>query len=227
MTYDEWITAVFDHRVTEPAWYFKHRNEAPVELWRLDKHPEAAVQLITRTFQEIGKLPQRFSDGQIADGLNFIVNSSCSNLGFVIFDIDNEVSKSTRLKCIEAIYTVYKDLFAVRCSPHLGHTLFKSDASVNPLNMICYMWWDVAPVYARPEQPRHAEFDKAILAVMGKTLTINSEPCREGALHGLVHWASAYPEEVTALIDHNLGEKIRISPALKSYARYAKRGSVQ
>lgn len=227
MTYDEWIAAVFDHRVTDPAWYFKSDDEASAELWHLPEHPEAAVQLITRTFQESGKLPDRFSDGQIAAGLNFIINTACSNLPQTIFDINNNVNPLIRWKCIEAIYTVYKELFAKRCSPHLGHNQFRQDPSINPLNSVCYMWWEVAPVYARREQPRYAELDQAVLRVMGQTLTINSEPCREGALHGLGHWSYKYPEAVTALINDHLDKHVRLSPSLKSYARNAKRGMIQ
>ena len=226
MTYDDWITAVFDHGVTKPAWFFKAQNEAPAALWRLDKHPAAAVQLITRTFQECGSLPERFSDGQIADGLNFIINASCSNLGFAIFDVDNNIDIAARLHCIQAIYIVYKALFAVRCSPHLGHTMYTHDPAMNPLNGVCYMWWDVAPVYARPDNPRYAELDQAVLKVLGKTLAIKSEPCREGALHGLGHWADGYPEAVAEIIDRGLAKKSGISSTLKAYARSAKRGAV-
>ncbi|MEO8397265.1 MAG: hypothetical protein ABI700_29990 [Chloroflexota bacterium] len=223
MIYDEWITAIFDHAVTDPAWYFQG-YEAP-ELWDLTRQPETAVQLMTQTFGESGNLPQTFSDGQIADGINYIINNSCSDLPFAIYEIENGVPLEARLKCLESFYSVYQQLFAPRCSPDLGHTIY-DNRPVSPLNYPCYMWWDMTPISGHPDDPRYVEIDQTILNVMAKTLTIDSLPCCEGALHGLGHWHDKYPQQVEAIIDAFLAEDREVSRRMRSYALAARTGGI-
>ena len=53
---------------------------------------------------------------------------------------------------------------------------------------------------------RSRPVDEAILRVLGETLELDSEPCREGALHGLGHWYVRPPRpRVRAIIDQWLG----------------------
>jgi hypothetical protein len=68
--------------------------------------------------------------------------------------------------------------------------------------------------------------DDAILTVMARTLDLDSEPCREGALHGLGHWHRVHPGWTTAIIDGWLEGGPRISLELRQYAMNARGGCV-
>ena len=68
--------------------------------------------------------------------------------------------------------------------------------------------------------------DDAILHVMARTLRLESEACRESALHGLGHWHRAHPDRTTRIIDGWLAGAPRISPELRQYALGARRGCV-
>jgi hypothetical protein len=68
--------------------------------------------------------------------------------------------------------------------------------------------------------------DEVLLDVMTRTLGLESEPCREGALHGLGHWHRAYPDRTTTIIDEWLKGEPCISPDLRQYAMSARSGCV-
>jgi hypothetical protein len=78
-----------------------------------------------------------------------------------------------------------------------------------------------------PAGPALDSVDTVILQVLAETLRLESEPCREGALHGLGHWHSYYPGPTAAIVEAWLGSRPRISPELLQYARNAQAGCVQ
>jgi hypothetical protein len=94
-----------------------------------------------------------------------------------------------------------------------------------PLNSICYMWWDVLPVYGRPDEPEQQAFDETVLNVLERILGLESMACREGALHGLGHWRSYYPERVERTVDRFI-TSARPEGALLEYARQARGGCI-
>ena len=89
------------------------------------------------------------------------------------------------------------------------------------------MWWDVMPLAAlsKPSapDPRH----DACLAVMRGALALPNLACQESALHGLGHWARAYPEFTAATIDAYLAANSKLRPELLRYANSARAGCVQ
>ena len=95
------------------------------------------------------------------------------------------------------------------------------------LNQVCYMWWDIIPLAAssKPRQPD--PIHEASLAVMRATLRLPNPACQESALHGLGHWAHAYPEFTAATIDAYLAANPKLRPELVRYAQAARSGCVQ
>lgn len=85
---------------------------------------------------------------------------------------------------------------------------------------------DRSEVEARVAKARLRSVDDVILYVMERTLRLESEPCREGALHGLGHWHLEYPERTKAIIDRCLAERPAISPELYAYAWQARAGQI-
>jgi hypothetical protein len=102
----------------------------------------------------------------------------------------------------------------------------QTEYEANPLNSICYMWWDIAPLYGKSGDPAREALDDAALEVMEKCLSLPAPACQEGALHGLGHWQHAYPERVTTAINAYLNASASLPPELVAYARNARRGCV-
>jgi hypothetical protein len=100
------------------------------------------------------------------------------------------------------------------------------EPGANPLNLVCYMWWDIIPITGRPDDPKRKEFDQAILRVMKSTLQLDSTACRESALHGLGHWQHDYPERVGEIIDKFSMSQRELPEKLRAYMINAYTGCV-
>ncbi len=217
--FNNWIKYIFDHPVTEPAWYWEEEDD-----WVWDIPPAATVAYITTAFENAKQVFEPFSDAQLNQGLWYLISNSCSNQIFALLQLENGVPWLDRQRCIRSIFTLFQQCIAKRCSPHLGHL---DEPNANPLNSVCYMWWDIFPWYGHPREPMYQEIDEEFINVMQMTLQLNSDPCRESALHGLGHWQIYYPEKITAIIDDFLARNPRIRPELKKYALNARVGYVQ
>lgn len=214
-SFEEWLIHVFDHPPQKRGWWW---NEDAID-WNVP--PSDTIAFLTETFQESASLLNRFTETQMAEGMEYISDMACSNIARTL--LDESVPLPLRKKAIKSIQNVYSDCFAVRCSPLLCH-LEKTLGP--PLNGVCYMWWDVFPILGEPENAALAELDKECLAVMEFALGLESVACRESALHGLGHWALEYPDFVHRVIDGfivlNPGER----PELLAYAKNAREGNV-
>jgi hypothetical protein len=184
--------------------------------------PERVVQHLTLLFRDPVPALKPFTAGQIAQGIEYLVSNSCSNYMYHV--IEQVVPWNDRRECIRAIPRLFASFFAERCSEGLSH---RGEATANPLNGICYMWWDVMPYWGRGNQPAYAEQDREFLGAMERILTLRSLACQESALHGLGHWHLYYPQNVEVIIDHFLEEHPRLRPELRLYAEHARTGSVQ
>ncbi|RYX82111.1 hypothetical protein EON83_21090 [bacterium] len=212
MTFSEWITYVFDHPVSEPLqeWYW----DSAWEDW--DGPAETIVDYVTRTFNQSGTLLSPFSDGQVNQGLNYLINFSCSS--YMVALQGEVVSLEDRLRCIDSMATLFKDCFATRCTPYLSHL---DEPGVSPLNSVCYMWWDTLPLHGlahhHPEWPSGPTVDQHILAVIEQGLNL-SEACVESSLLGLGEWGHYYPEKIQQIIDDFIEANPGLRPELRNFA---------
>jgi hypothetical protein len=214
LTYEEWVRHVFDHDVHKPEWHF----DLDADYW--DGPHTLTIIYMTRLFQESLSLVENYSDAQINQGLWYIAHNACSNCMFALTDAS--VPMPDKIACVQAMFPLYRDLFARRCTPDLGH---RSEGD-NPLNLACYMWWDLLPLTAAPHDGQRGAFDKAVLEVMRQILELDSPACQEGALHGLGHWARDYPGQVKTIIENYLQRSHNLRPELVDYARSAQAGCV-
>ena len=226
-SFEQWITFVFDHPVSErgkPAWY--HNIDDDTEWWNLVDYPETTVDYLTSLFENASTILTPYSDAQLKQGFWFLVDNSCSDHMFTLLNLS--VPWPKRKRCLTSMFTLFEGFFAPRCSSHLSHldTTETDTSMVSPLNMVCYMWWDLLPIYGKPEEPDRSEFDAACLEVMRLTLDLDSDAGRESALHGLGHWKYAYPQKVQGIIDAWLEHHQEVSDELKIYALAARRGRV-
>jgi hypothetical protein len=218
LSFEGWLTYVFDHPVrvdNAKAWYWDiDRDE-----WHED--PADAIRFMTQAFENAAEVFQPYSDAQLNQGLWFIVSSSCSNHMLALSDAS--VPWPAQQLCIYSIHQLYEQCFAKRCSPHLSHL---NEPGANPLNLVCYMWWDIMPIYGHPDDPIWKEMDEDILRVMESTLQLDSIPGRESALHGLGHWQHYYPERVGEIINKFSMSQRELPEKLKAYMINAYTGNV-
>jgi hypothetical protein len=217
LSFDEWIEHAFSHEVRfqRLAWFF----DADHDWW--DPQPVEAVAYLTRLFEQPLASLERFSDGQIAQGLTYLVSTSASgDRGWLC---SNKVPVSHRVRCIEAIASLFNQLFDQRCTPHLSHL---SETGAGALNTVCYMWWKEFPCIALPDDPHFDVLHDSALRTMERILHLASLPCPESALHGLGHWYRSYPIQTTAIIDRFLAARPDLDPRLMTYARSARCGCV-
>lgn len=205
---------MFDHPATEPAWYWA--LDAPNREWQ----PAQVAMHIAQTFEDSGRLLARFSDEQLKQGFWFLISNDCSEFMYAL--VDFSVAISLRLRALNSFLPVFEQVMAARCSPHLSHL---DGLGANPLNSICYMWWDILPIHGCPEDPTRAGFDAEVLVLLRRLLAIPHDACRESALHGISEWSTYYPQ-VQEIVDEFLMVTPGLRPELIAYAQRAKVGNV-
>ena len=206
MSFDDWVRAWFDH---PDDWDWLDEYDLP------ELEPSDTLAYATQLFNNAGRLLAPYTDTQIGNSLWAFINE----MGCPLYVLqDTEQPAMARRACLKSIYRVYKEIFAVRCTEALGN---RSERS-GKLNTVCYMWWDIFPLYngACPE------LDVAALTVMERTLALPHAACQESALHGLGHWHYANPARVQGIVDAFLVTPKRHRPELVSYARAARAGQV-
>jgi hypothetical protein len=218
LSYEEWIDYVFDHAVpfNEPKWY--HGSDE--DWWH--PRPEQAIDYLTRLFENPAPLADQFADSQIGQGLWYLIDNGAG--AHCAYLINGAVPIEDRVACIEAMQSLFARLFQPRCTPILRHL---DEPGGDLLNGVCYMWWDIIPLaaFSKPRQPD--PIHEATLGVMRATLRLPNPACQESALHGLGHWARAYPEFTAATIDAYLAANPKLRPELVRYAQAARSGCVQ
>jgi hypothetical protein len=212
--YDEWIAHVFEHQVTDPAWFFD--LDAP----DFEGEPEEIARLVERTCSCSGADIAGFTNAQVGLGLNYVFNPACSNFAFAI--LDDRTEPATSLAAIDSIKILYRDCFEPRCKPALGHES-EPDAS-EKLNFICYMFWDIFPVVCWKGRAGKEQGLRAALDVLAFALNSPDIACVESALHGLGH---VHGEGTAAMVEQIIGAAEPRRPArLLPYARAAAKGHV-
>ena len=217
LTFEQWLAYVFDHPVSESGqeWYW----DLDADWW--DGLAADTVQFLTRAFENAAVLFQPYSDAQLNQGLWFLASNACSNHMFAL--MDSGVPWAARQRCVRSIHNLFQDCFARRSTPHLSHL---DESGTSPLNLVCYMWWDIIPIGPQPNDPSRSDLDREILGVMESTLQLDSIACQESALHGLGHWHYGYPSRVGEVIQAFLQSHEGLRAELRTYAASAYRGCV-
>lgn len=218
LSYSDWIGYVFDHAVPfyGQAWYLE-----PDADW-FHPQPEQAIDYLTRLLEHPEPLVELFADSQIGQGLHYLVDNGAG--AYCRFLTDETVLIEARTACIESMSTLFARLFQPRCAPVLSHL---DEPGGSELNRVCYMWWDIMPIGATRASPRSDPIQDGCLSEMHEILLLPNPACQESALHGLGHWARAYPEFTAATIDAYLAANPNLRPELVRYAQAARSGCIQ
>ena len=217
LPFDEWIEHAFAHEVRfqQASWFFDPDHD----WW--DPEPGEAVSHLTRLFTEPEHSLRWFSDEQIAQGLTYLVSTRASGDNGWLCSKDVPVDR--RVRCVEAVASLFAQLFAARCSSHLLHL---SEAGASTLNRVCYMWWDEFPCIALPSDPHIALMHDTALRTMESVLRLGFPPCQESALHGLGHWHRGHESKVAQIIDRFLATTTPLDPRIVTYSKSARCGCV-
>ena len=166
-SFDNWVRYLFDHPVTDPAWHWDINAEF------VDLEPNRVVQYTTQLLRHSSELLAPYSDAQANLGLWFLIGEGNSPLHVLT---EPTIPIEDRLRCIDSISILFEQCFAKRCTPHLSHL---DEPGAGALNPVCYMWWDVFPLYGQPENLSRHEIDARCLSVMETVLQLPSIACQE------------------------------------------------
>jgi hypothetical protein len=219
-TFEHWLDWVFNHPVAEPEWY----QDENAKLWVMS--PVITLDYITRLFEATPACLRSFSDAQASQGLWFLASSmSFDGLSQLYSE---SVLRSQRQRCINSMYALFKDFFAVHCSERSLHADKRIETpDVNPLNVTCFMWWDFLAHFADGTEGRVGiDMDHEMLLTMERILQLDHEACIESALHGLGHWQRLCPVEAATIIDRFLASNPDLHQELRTYALNAQAGHV-
>ena len=212
--YQVWLKSLFDHDEAKGDWRFG--SDVP----EVNTNEDQIVAFVTRMLNRYESDVAPYSDWQIAMGIDFVFNNACSDYAFHIRN--NPVPLEQRIAAIEAIKTLYAQCFEPRCEPALGH--LAEDG--NPLNDICYMFWDTSPLGYCEDCPDKAALYKATTGVMEYALGMDNVACVESGLHGLGHLAPYYPP-ARDIIKRFLRQSSDADQSILEYAEAAREGCIQ
>jgi len=204
VSFEDWIVGVFDASVEDP--------------W---PPPAQELEYLTHLFSDpIGTL-EGLSDEEIGIGLWSVLDSGGAGTALALNDAT--LPLDDRIACVGQIRTVYRDLFLPRCTERLGH---RSEQG-GRLEMICYMFWDVACFGGPPGNREGNLFEDAVLDVLEDTLYLEHAACQESAIHGLGHRMGRHPDRAPAVIDRWLRNGPVRDERLRPYAAAARTGCIQ
>lgn len=206
----EWMDRVFGQ--ADPSDYGR--------LTRLDgtcgRDPATLLRLI-EVFENPATLLKPYSD-EVLDQAFWDLSREAFSIAY-----DLRIDWALRHRWIGSFETLFRQLFAVRCT----RTLVHCSEPGSPLNLACYMWFDFDCWKAIPDPLPRSPFDSAFLASMRSILGIDHIACQESALHGLGHWHRAHSGAVETIIDDFLKNQRHVPERLQGYARAARGGCVQ
>ena len=215
LTFDQFVEFQFGQSVPSHGnpWYM----EVDGDWWAPE--PRIGISYLTRLLREGPKVLGWFSDAQIAQGLDGLINTMA--VGDQPWMRDPATPVEDRANAWRAVATFFGEVLGPRCDPALGHLSEEG----RPLNRITYMWWESFPGFANPDDPKRAMVDEAELECLQSVLGLVSVACQEAALHGLGHWVRREPR-CAAIIDAYLSEDQARRPELIAYARSGRGGCI-
>ena len=212
-SFGNWVESVFQHPVQEPEWWWAENAIRPLDP---DQAPGPALRLFTKLLETASAMAP-YDDAEVAQGLWFLFDTSCS--AYTTLLRRQELPRTARERFVKALPLLYRDLFAVRCAPVMGHP------TADSLNGTCYMLLDLSE--ALQPHPDDEPMDELCLATMEQVLRTPHVACQDSAIHGLGHWADSYPARVASIIDRYLQDNPAVPADLRDYALSAKTGKVE
>ena len=225
ISYEEWVELIFNHQVAEKDVDFMNWYNIDKYVDLEDEFSEIEkTHYLTRLFENATTDLVKYSDKQINEGLYYLIGEFSSN--YSIAWKSDEVEWADKKRFIMSIYSLFANFFANKCSNSLVNE------AKNPINGVCFMWWDTMPMYLPENYPLRIQIEQMFLGIMKKTLQLKSVACQQAALHGLGHYYDdENPKATQVIIDEYIksfrGKHDDITKKLLEYAMYVRTGNVQ
>jgi len=219
-SFEEWISYIFDHPVSDPAWHW----DIDVPQWNEEDHNAEVVAYMTELFENAQEVLKPFSNAQLNQGFCFLASNSCSNHMYAL--LDEVIPWYQRRRCIQSMETLFRNCFAQRCSSHISHGQHAHAPDIDVLNSACYMWFDLVPIHAVPKIPANYRVYGAFLEVIERILYIRHDACRESGLHGVGEWSCAYGRKAYRIVERYVRRTPKLRPELIDYAHRAAIGYI-
>jgi hypothetical protein len=217
--FDDWIRFVFDHPVSEPAWYWSADSE--IKAWTAD--PGLSVRWMTELFRQPAILAP-YSREQVGQGLWFLLGDGSPG-DFGLLPYEPSVALDSRLECIRHAVPFFASYVAIQCTR--SKPVYRAKNS-DDLENACFMWWDLWPDREPRERSADREVvDAAVLDALAAIAALPSVACTESALHGLGHRHARHPRRTEEIVDALLRGANGWPAELVRYAEAARRGAVQ
>jgi hypothetical protein len=176
--YEQWIRFAFDHPVAKPPWYYTEEMDFVCD-------PNVVVSYSIRLFRDPRACLSTYDDARLEQGMWFVAFSQLSQW---LWDVD--IPSELRVECIAAMPSMFREFFADR-----------------PLEMACWMWWDMLRTFDQDPDRRIVE---AMVHALAKVLQLPVRHCQMSALHGLGRLS--HPKKETIIRDflasRNLDDEI-------------------
>lgn len=215
--FEDWVKHCFDHPVKKPEWYWGDDED----LEFLTPDPTTLAHHLTRLFESPRFLLEDYSKEQVEQGLYYIFGVGSEFIKVARESPDRELLKRMYL----SIRTLYSELWSKYCTDHLSH-LDRGQQPSSPLNMTCYMLWDLAGLAGPAMFPGEEFLVDPIFEVLEFALGLDSMACQESALHGLGHLKNHHEARVRRIIDEYLERNPDLDPDLEEYALAAREGMI-
>lgn len=188
MTFDEWFAEVFQVSASVPEDFQHHNCGGPDSF--LHSQPAIAVGYVIDLFENAERHMAELTDAHAAEGLSYLANSRDAGHIRAIRDVPSDLA----VRCIESIGALFEQFFSKRCREYLG----RMDEVGSALDGICYMWWDVFPIW--PHDNELHFLPTVLFEAMRRSLQTDSLTCQESALLGLLQYGRFFPSHARALV---------------------------
>jgi hypothetical protein len=191
----DWRAFVFDHPVAtgQKAWCWD-------DEFSWSGKPRQILRLSTRLFDAANSLQASYTSEQLEQGFWFLLSGPCDLASHLW---NQRYAWARRHACIESMVTVFSDLF-----------------SVDPLEYVCHMWWDLLRYFGDTPDTRVVD---AIVRCCERILELDSLACQVSGLHGLGHFP--HPDR-RHIITRYLRTQPNLDEETRKYALAARRGKV-
>ncbi|MFL0797185.1 MAG: hypothetical protein K6L73_06800 [Cellvibrionaceae bacterium] len=213
-SYLDFLAFLFDRVESEEDWRFD------VDLIEPELTGEQVVFYVKRMLENYETDLEKYSDWQLARGLEYVFSNTFSDLPFFLRDGPSDIE--SRIEAIKSLKNIFEKCFDQRCDEELG----PYSQGRNELNYICYMLWDVTPLTYCEELACKDRIYEAIAEVMFFSLSLSNIACVESGLHGLGH-LELYYDEASTIVRDWIDRNPEADPRLIEYAKNAEVGRVQ
>jgi hypothetical protein len=220
--FETWLARVFDPE-TRRVW---KSHTGGLSGWEIcnDEDAEfnsALCEYMIRAFENGGSVLARFTDDQVANGLDELLMISIPN---VIEPYPKDIELALRERFMRSTVTLFSEVLLPRCE-----RMLRADpdaARRSKLDYVMFMFWDTLEIKKDPDCPGIGQVHEAGLESLEKILHLPNDLTQFAALHGLGHAARSYPKKAAAIIDRWLATKPVFGPGMLEYAQQARTGEV-